>query len=110
MATILSVSLPPELRSTLDAEVRRQRRPRSAVVADAVRDYVARQQREAFSTAHRQTLRDGLSLTPPARLALSEELWQDFARGQKPVKPWTETFSTFSAYDAWRRAAAERVR
>lgn len=108
MTTILSVSLPDEVRSTLDGEARRQRRPRSAVVADAVREYVARQERVAFTEARDRTLRDGLSLDPAARLELSEELWQDFARGRAPVRPWTASFSTFGEYEKWRREGRDR--
>src|SRR5439155_17309301 len=95
MTTILSVSVPADLRSTLDAEAKRQRRSRSFVVAEAVRDYVARQQRNAFTEARERTLRDGLALAPAARIRLAEDLWQEFARGHKAVAPWTATFNTF---------------
>ena len=109
MTTILSVSLPADLRSTLDAEAKRQRRSRSFVVAEAVRDYVARQQRDAFTEARTRTLREGLALAPAARLQLAEDLWQEFARGRKPGKPWTAAFNTFDEYERWRRQGAERV-
>src|SRR6266446_1594315 len=60
MATILSVSLTPDLRSVLDAEAKRQRRSRSFVVAEAIREYVARQDRDAFSAARdRRTCLEG---------------------------------------------------
>jgi predicted transcriptional regulator len=103
LATILSVSLPAELRSALDAEAKRQRRSRSFVVAEAVRDYVARQERDAFTAARERTIREGLALALAARVQLSEELWQEFVRGRKPPKPWTRTFDTFEEYDRWRR-------
>lgn len=103
MTTILSVSLPPDLRSTLDAEAKRQRRSRSFVVGEAVREYVARQERHAFTAARERTLRESLALTPAARLQLAEDLWQDLARGHKAAKPWTATFNTFAEYDTWRR-------
>lgn len=103
MTTILSVSLPADLRSTLDAEAKRQKRSRSFVVAEAVRDYVARQQDHAFTAARERTLRDGLALAPAARVRLAEELWQEFARGRKPIEPWVATFNTFDEYDLWRR-------
>lgn len=109
MTTILSVSLPADLRATLDAEAKRQRRSRSFVVAEAVRDYVARQQHNAFTEARERTLREGLALAPAARLRLAEELWQEFARGRKPAKPWAATFNTFEEYDRWRREGGERV-
>lgn len=109
MATILSVSLPADLRSTLDAEAKRQRRSRSFVVAEAVRDYIARRQRDAFTAARERTLRDGLSLAPAARLQLAEELWEELARGRKPTKPWVATFNTFEDYERWRRRGGERV-
>ena len=101
--TILSISLPPALRSSLDAEAKRQRRSRSYVVAEAVRQYVARQEREAFAQARERTVSEGLALTPAQRVQLAEELWQDFARGHQSVKPWTATFNTFDEFDRWRR-------
>ena len=103
MTTILSVSLPADLRSTLDAEAKRQRRSRSFVVAEAIRAYVARQERDAFTDARDRTLREGLALAPAARLQLAEDLWQEFARGRKPVEPWAATFNTFDEYEKWRR-------
>jgi predicted transcriptional regulator len=109
VTTILSVSLPADLRSTLDAEAKRQRRSRSFVVAEAVREYVARQQREVFTEARDRTLRDGLSLTPAARLQLAEELWQELVRERKPIQPWVATFDTFDEYERWRRGSGERA-
>jgi predicted transcriptional regulator len=109
MATILSVSLPPDLRSTLDAEAKRQRRSRSFVVAEAIRDYVARQQRDAFTEARERTLREGLALTPARRVQLVEELWQELARGRKPGKPWAASFNTFEEYDRWRSRGGGRM-
>jgi len=103
MTTILSVSLPADLRSTLDAEAKRQRRSRSFVVAEAVRDYVARQERDAFTAARERTLREGLALAPAARVQLAEDLWQELARGRPPAQPWTATFDTFEDYERWRR-------
>ena len=108
MTSILSVSVPADLRSILDAEAKRQRRSRSFVVAEAVREYVARQDRAAFTAARDRTLREGLALAPVARLKLTEDLWQELARGRKPVKPWVATFDTFDAYDRWRRQGGER--
>lgn len=109
MTTILSVSVPADLRSLLDAAAKRQRRSRSFVVAEAVREYIARQDRDAFTEARTRTLREGLALAPAARVRLAEELWQDFAHGRKATKPWTATFKTFDEYDQWRRQGRERV-
>ena len=109
MTTILSVSLPDGLQSTLDAEAKRQRRSRSFVVAEAVQEYLARRQRDAFAAARERTLREGLALAPAARLHLAEDLWQEFARGLKSSGPWTASFDTFADYDAWRRRGGERV-
>ena len=107
MSTILSVSLPAELRRTLDAEAKRQQRSRSFVVAEAVRAYVAHQERAAFTAARDRTLREGLALAPVARLQLAEDLFQEFARGRKPDRPWTASFDTFEEYEAWRRGGGE---
>jgi predicted transcriptional regulator len=109
VTTILSVSLPADLRSTLDAEAKRQRRSRSFVVAEAVRDYVEHQQRNAFTEARERTLRDGLALAPAERLRLAEELWREFERGRKSTKPWVATFNTFEEYERWRREGGGRV-
>jgi len=105
LAEILSVSLTSEVRRALDAEAKRQRRSRSFVVAEAVREYVARQRAEAFRAGRDQTLRDALSLTPAERLREAEDLWQELSRdfGPGPGKPWTASFDTFAEYDAWRR-------
>src|SRR5260370_4628921 len=102
MTRIVSVSLPAELQSTLDAEAKRQRRSRSFVVAEAVRDYVARQQHQAFTEARVRTLRDGLALAPAARLQLAEELWQGVARGPQPTKPLTAHFHNLYEDEPWR--------
>jgi len=109
MAIILSISVPAELRSTLDAEAKRQRRSRSFVVAEAVREYVARRQRDAFEEARQRTLREGLALAPAERLQLAEELWQELARGRQAAQPWAASFETFDDYDRWRRRGGERV-
>ena len=108
MTTILSISLPESLRAALDAESVRQRRSRSFVVAEAVRAYVAHQERQAFDDARTRTLREGLALTPAARLQLAEELWQEFAQGRTPAKPFTASFDTFDEYAEWRRRGGER--
>ena len=108
MTKIVSVSLPAAIRATLDAEAKRQRRSRSFIVAEAVRDYVARQQGNAFAEARERTLRDGLALAPVARVRLAEALWRELARGRKPGKPWTATFDTFDEYEQWRRRAGDR--
>jgi predicted transcriptional regulator len=109
MATIVSVSLPTELRSSLDAEAERQRRPRSFVIAEAVRQYLARQEGRAFDEARERTLRDALALSPAARAQLAEDLWRELARGHKPAGPWSAAFDTFDEYERWRREGGERV-
>jgi predicted transcriptional regulator len=109
MTTILSVSLPRDLRSTLDAEAKRQRRSRSFVVAEAVRDYLARQERAAFDEARKRTLSEGLALAPAARVQLAEDLWQEFAQGRKAAEPWTATFNTYDEYERWRRQGGGRA-
>src|SRR5260370_21668786 len=97
------------MQSAWGGEAKGQRRSRSLVAAGAVRDYVARQHHQAFTTARERTLRDGLALAPAARLQLAEELWQEFARGRKPTKPWTPTFAPFDAHEPMRREGGERA-
>jgi predicted transcriptional regulator len=103
VATILSISLPAELRKKLDRAAKLQRRSRSFVVAEAIQEYLGRSEREAFAGARERTLREGLALSPGDRLKLSEELWRDLTRGRAPVEPWTASFETFDQYEQWRR-------
>lgn len=103
MATILSISLPPDVRKRLDAEAKRQRRSRSFVVAEAIRGYLAGTEQDAFAWGRERTLREGLALSPGERVKLSEELWREFTRGRAPAAPWTASFDTFDQYEAWRR-------
>ena len=108
MADILSVSLPPDLRTALDAEAGRQRRSRSFIVAEAVRAYLARLDRDAFDAARDRTLREGLALAPADRVRLAEELWRELARGHATAEPWTASFDSFEQYEQWRRGGGER--
>jgi predicted transcriptional regulator len=107
MPVIVSVSLPDDLRATLDAEAKRQRRSRSFVVGEAIREYLARQEGDTFGAARDRTLREGLALSPAGRVRLAEELWQEFARGRQQAKPWTAAFDTFEQYEQWRREGGE---
>jgi predicted transcriptional regulator len=90
------------VRASLDAEAKRQRRSRSFVVAEAVREYVANREREAFASGRDQTLREALALSPAERLREAEDLWREFARSHGPGKPWTASFDTFADYEQWR--------
>ena len=108
MTVIVSFSIPTGLRTALDAEAERQRRSRSFVVSEAIREYLARQDRDLFTAARDQTLRESLALTPADRLRLSEALWQDLTRNRRPAKPWTATFDTFAQHEEWRRRGGEQ--
>ncbi len=103
MATILSISLPADLRAKLDTIATRSRRSRSFVVAEAIQEYLTRQEHNTFEAAHERTLREGLALSPAERLRLSEELWEELTRGRGPAQPWTAAFETFDQYERWRR-------
>lgn len=103
-AKILSISLPADLRSRLDAEAERQQRSRSFLVAESVREYLSRLDRRSFDEARERTLRDGLALSPAERLEVSEELWRELARGHRVTGPWTAGFETFDEYERWRRS------
>jgi predicted transcriptional regulator len=109
VTTILSVSLPAELRAKLDAEAKRHQRSRSFVVGQAVQEYLTRQENDVFALARERTLREGLALAPADRLKLSEELWQDLTRGRQPGMPWTAAFDTFDQYEQWRRQRGGRA-
>jgi len=109
MKIILSVSLPSELRPALDAEAKRQGRSRSFVVGEAIREYLVRQDRDAFTAARDLTLRQSLSLAPADRLKLAEDLWQELAGGRQLTRPWTAAFNTFDEYERWRRQGGEHA-
>ena len=102
-ATIVSISLADDLRARLDEEAGRQQRSRSFLVAEAVRAYLDRAARSGFDDARERTLREGLALSPAARLRQAEELWAELARGRELAAPWTAAFDTFEQYDRWRR-------
>jgi predicted transcriptional regulator len=106
---ITSVSLPVRLRKRLDQEARRQRRPRSFVVAEALEAYLAQQSREAFAEGRQRTLREALALSPAERVALAESLWRELGRGRGRVRPWTAGFDTFDEYERWRREGGTRA-
>jgi predicted transcriptional regulator len=112
MTTILSVSLPDDVCSVLDAEAARQRRSRSAVVSEAVRAYVTHADGNAFTEARDRTLREGLALSPADRVKLSEKLWFEGTQGRARSKPWSRSFATFGDYERWlaRRPASSRGR
>jgi predicted transcriptional regulator len=105
-AKILSISLPADLRSRLDAEAERQQRSRSFLIAESVREYLSRLDRRSFDEARERTLRDGLALSPAERLELTEGLWRELARGRRVTGPWTAAFETFDEYERWRRSGA----
>jgi predicted transcriptional regulator len=104
MATILSVSIPDDLRAPLDAVAARQRRSRSFVVSEAVRTYIASQTDPAFDEARDETLREGLALSPADRIRLAESINDDLSARKKRHKPFVRGFDTFAEYDEWIRA------
>ena len=106
---ITSVSLPVRLRKRLDQEARRQRRPRSFVVAEALEAYLAQRGREAFAEGRERTLREALALSPAERVALAASLWRELGRGRGRLKPWTAGYTTFDEYQRWRRAGGTRA-
>ncbi|MEE9244673.1 MAG: ribbon-helix-helix protein, CopG family [Gemmatimonadota bacterium] len=104
MARIISVSLPADLLPSLDAEAQRQRRSRSFIVAEAVREYLAVRDRAAFEDARNRTLREGLALSPTERAALADELWRDMRPAPgRASGPYTRVFKTLDEYDGWKR-------
>ncbi len=109
LSAIVSISLPSDLRALLDAEAKRQRRSRSFVVSEAIREYVARQEHDVFAAARDRTLREGLVLAPADRVRLAEELWRELTHGRRPTKPWTASFNTFDEYEQWRRQGGGRA-
>jgi predicted transcriptional regulator len=110
VTSILSVSLPDDVRAVLDAEATRQRRSRSAVVSEAVRAYVTGTDGNAFTKARDRTLREGLALSPADRVRLSEDLWRELGRGRAKQKPWSRSFATFAEFERWLARPAVRSR
>lgn len=108
MKTILSVSVSPDIHAALDTERRRQRRSRSFVVEEAIREYLAARDSSAFTEGRSRTVREALSLSEKERVLLSEDLWRELAPGHKVAKPWTATFETFAEYERWRRDLLSR--
>ena len=109
MSDIISVSLPPDLRTVLDAEAGRQRRSRSFIVQEAIRAYVAQSSRETFAAGRDQTLQGGLALNPAERIRLAEELWEELSWGHKPTRGGTASFDTFDEYAQWRERRASNA-
>lgn len=108
MTSILSVSIPDDLLGPLDAVAARQRRSRSFVVSDAVRQYLATQTDAAFDDARDDTLREGLALSPAERVQLIESLTDELTTGRRRHKPFVIGFDTASAYEAWRTKGEPR--
>jgi predicted transcriptional regulator len=104
--SIVSISLAVTLRDRLDREAERRQRSRSFLVSEAIRAYLDRAVQQDFDEARERTLRDGLDLSPAARLRQSEELWSELARGRTVSVPWTAAFDTFEEYERWRRGGA----
>ena len=98
MATILSVSIPAGLRRSLDTEAKRLHRSRSFVVCEAIRSYLARQDRDAFTSARDRTLLESLALAPSERVRLAEQLWEELAGHRTPRTPWTASFDSYDQY------------
>jgi predicted transcriptional regulator len=98
LTTILSVSLPAGLRDTLD-EAKRQHRSRSYVVAEAIREYIARRRQDAFAEASSRTIREALGMTAAERIQLCEALWRELAWGRRPARPRAASFDTFAALE-----------
>lgn len=77
MKSILSISISPDVRAALDAERHRQRRSRSFVVEEAIRDYLAARQNDALAEGGSRNIREALALSAKERVQLSEELWRE---------------------------------
>jgi predicted transcriptional regulator len=103
-SSITTVSLRPDLLRRLDDAARQHRRSRSFIVAEAVEAWLERESRRGFDEARERTLREGLALSPAARVSLAESLWGELARGLGPGAPWTASFDSFDEYERWRRA------
>jgi len=110
MATILSVSVPPDLRAQLDREARRQRRSRSWIVTEAVRHYLEARPKPfaevgaSFQRGRDLTLLEGLALDYTERAREAERLWEEGWRFAPRREPYVRVFETIAELEAWQRS------
>lgn len=108
----IAITLPQDVLAAADRLARELDRPRSWVVAEAVRRYSAEPQREAetVAAARLQHLLANLALTPAERLERAEEL-SELARRVHPRKPRTQiiAFDSAEEFMDWKRLARIRV-
>jgi len=101
--TVISISIPDDLRRLLDAEATRQRRSRSFIVGEAVREYVASINKGGLEEFRDRTLRDNLKLSLTERVRRAEALGKEATRGVPRQKPFTISFESWAEFDEWRR-------
>ena len=108
----IAITLPQDVLAAADRLAQQLDRPRSWVVAEAVRRYSAEPTSEAetIEAARIQHLLANLKLTPAERLQRAEEL-SDLARLVHPRKPRTQNIAIDSADDfmEWKRLDRIRV-
>lgn len=107
---IISASLAPQVREALDAEAKRQGRPRSFVVSEAIQQYVAGPRDAQFVAARQQLWRRHLRQSPEERVRELERLTDELTRGRKRPKPAARSFQTFRERDAWLAERHRRIR
>jgi predicted nucleotidyltransferase len=110
MAKVISCSLPEELVPRLDLEAGRQRRSRSFVIAEAVRGYLAEQDRvrdAAFGRGRDLLLLDGLRLDPTHRALESEELFEEAVPFAYGTEPFTRVLADEAAIAAWKAGTGD---
>lgn len=108
--TILSVSIPDDLRPQLDREAKRQRRSRSWVVTEAVRRYLEGRPQPyvevgaSFERGRDLTLLEGLALDYTERAREAEQLWEEGWRLAPQRKPFVKVFETEERIAAWKQS------
>ncbi|HSH29653.1 MAG TPA: ribbon-helix-helix protein, CopG family [Thiohalobacter sp.] len=94
----ISLRLPEDVENRLNEEARRERRPRSEVVRQAITDYLERRERERFISelvaeakavyGDEARRREAIELAEDAVATGNEAL--DIAEGREPGTPWPE--------------------
>ncbi|MBL0171041.1 MAG: ribbon-helix-helix protein, CopG family [Gemmatimonadaceae bacterium] len=101
----IAISLPPDDLAAADRLARAQDRSRSWIVAEAIRRYVAEQEREsvhALGSSRAAQVKRDLALTATERIREADELGVLSVASSRPIEQ-PRTFQTYDAFAKWRR-------
>ena len=101
----IAVSLPRDDLAAADRLARAQDRSRSWIVAEAIRKYVAEQERESaheLGSSRAEQVKRDLQLTATERIREADELSVLSVASSRPIEQ-PRTFRTYDAFSEWRR-------